>query len=112
MQFNTPPNKKQPLIIDIWFKAWKECNVIIKKQNENSISQSNEKGTVKNFLNHASSFPRVTFFQKKFMIGAGTLRAAGGMAVQQMLFNKMQNKIRKLDTDKPDKNTSIDRLKL
>lgn len=94
MQFKTPPHKQQPLIFDLWCDAWRESSKALK-----TSAKKNQSGEKTQPSKKLSVLFRLNFFRSKFMIGAGTTRAAGGIAASQLLSNKASEFIRGLDEE-------------
>lgn len=89
MQFKTKPKQKQPHIFDIWCDAWRESSKFLNGSGKNAqLNQLSERRPI---------FPRLNFFRHKFMIGPGTIRAAAGMAIGQLLFDKATGRMRDFD---------------
>jgi hypothetical protein len=72
LKFATPPHKKPPTITEALAMVWKESN-----------EHSNK------------PLGRLRFFQSRFCIGIGTVRAAAGMALGQQIFDYVRNRVAK-----------------
>lgn len=89
MQFKTSPQKKAPLVLDIWCAAWTES--------KKTLKASSKKTHLNQTMIKPSYFPRVMFFATIFNVGLGTLRNSAGFAIQQLLFKKFSSLLHGLD---------------